>query len=162
MCVSLLALGFSHHKGLSFQIYELENSGLPQQGILPISARKTTTNAIHRCLEKTLSTVQGCKVYSQIYLKQVLNSIFADGSLIELSLNNHWLDGWASHSRQSVQWKRTKLHGWKSPKKLHRWVPRLLLYSSILCTPVCQYWVQNWKNLVRKIRDQRKNISVVP
>ena len=56
-CVSLLALGFTHHKGLSYQIFELEDSGLPQQGILPISARKTTTNAIHRCLEKTLSTV---------------------------------------------------------------------------------------------------------
>ena len=51
-CVSLLALGFTHHKGLSYQIFELEDSGLPQQGILPISARKTTTKANHRCLEK--------------------------------------------------------------------------------------------------------------
>ena len=51
-CVSLLALGFTHHKGFSYQIFELEDSGLPQQGILPISARKTTTKANHRCLEK--------------------------------------------------------------------------------------------------------------
>ena len=39
--LSLLALGFTHQKGLSNQIFELEDSGLPQQGILPISARKT-------------------------------------------------------------------------------------------------------------------------
>ena len=39
-CVSLLALGFTHHKGFSYQIIELEDSGLPQQGILPISAKK--------------------------------------------------------------------------------------------------------------------------
>ena len=45
------------HKGLSYQIFELEDSGLPQQGILPISARKTTTKATHKCLEKTLPTV---------------------------------------------------------------------------------------------------------
>ena len=55
MCISLLALGFTHHKGLSYQIFELEDSGLPQQGILPISARKTTTKAKHRCLEKDSS-----------------------------------------------------------------------------------------------------------
>ena len=51
-CVSLLALGFTHHKGLSYQIFELEDSGLPQQGILPISAKKAITMANHRCLEK--------------------------------------------------------------------------------------------------------------
>ena len=39
-------------KGLSFQIFELEDSGLQQQGILPISARKTITMANHRCLVK--------------------------------------------------------------------------------------------------------------
>ena len=50
--VSLLALGFTHHKGLSNRIFELEDSGLLQQSILPISARKTTTKAIQRCLEK--------------------------------------------------------------------------------------------------------------
>ena len=61
-CLSLLALGFTHQKGLSYQIFELEDSGLPQQGILPISARKTTTKAIHRCLEKTLSTVPAIKL----------------------------------------------------------------------------------------------------
>ena len=51
-CVSLLALGFTHQKGLSYQIFELEDSGLPQQGILPISATKTTTKANHRFLGK--------------------------------------------------------------------------------------------------------------
>ena len=50
--LSLLALGFTHQKGLSYQIFELEDSGLLQQGILPISARKTITMANHRCLEK--------------------------------------------------------------------------------------------------------------
>ena len=42
----------THHKGFSYQIFELEDSGLPQQGILPISARKTTTKVNHRSLEK--------------------------------------------------------------------------------------------------------------
>ena len=51
------AHSLTHYQDLSYQIFELEDSGLPQQGILPISARKTTTKAIHRCLEKTLSTV---------------------------------------------------------------------------------------------------------
>ena len=55
--LSLLALGFTHHKGFSYQIIELEDSGLPQQGILPISARKTITKATDVCLEKTLLTV---------------------------------------------------------------------------------------------------------
>ena len=50
--MSLLALGFTHQKGLFYQIFELEDSGLPQQSILPISARKTVTMANHRCLEK--------------------------------------------------------------------------------------------------------------
>ena len=48
-CLSLLALGFTHQKGLSYQIFELEDSGLPQQGILPISAKKNKNNG-HRCL----------------------------------------------------------------------------------------------------------------
>ena len=34
------AHSFTHQKGLSYQIIELEDSGLPQQGILPISAKK--------------------------------------------------------------------------------------------------------------------------
>ena len=38
--------------GLSYQIFELEDSGLPEQGILPISARKTITMATDVCLEK--------------------------------------------------------------------------------------------------------------
>ena len=42
----------THQKGFSYQIFEQEDSALPQQGILPISARKTTTKANHRCLEK--------------------------------------------------------------------------------------------------------------
>ena len=46
------AHSFIHHQDLSYQIFELEDSGLPQQGILPISARKTITKAYHRCLEK--------------------------------------------------------------------------------------------------------------
>ena len=46
------AHSFTHQKGLSYQIFELEDSGLPQQSILPISARKTITMANHRCLEK--------------------------------------------------------------------------------------------------------------
>ena len=39
------AHSFTHQKGLSYQIFELEDSGLPQQGILPISAKKTITMA---------------------------------------------------------------------------------------------------------------------
>ena len=39
-CLSLLKLGFTHQKGLYYQMFELEDSGLPQQGILPISAKK--------------------------------------------------------------------------------------------------------------------------
>ena len=50
--LSPLALGFTHQKGLSYQIFELEDSGLPQQGILPNSARKTITMSNHRYLEK--------------------------------------------------------------------------------------------------------------
>ena len=42
-------------------IFELEDSGLPQQGILPISARKTTTKVNHRCLEKdSFHCAQSC------------------------------------------------------------------------------------------------------
>ena len=41
--LALLALGFTHQKGLSYQIFEQEDSGLPQQGILPISAKKPIT-----------------------------------------------------------------------------------------------------------------------
>ena len=52
LSVSPLALGFTHEKDLSYEIFELEDSGLPQQGILPISARKTTTKANHGCLKK--------------------------------------------------------------------------------------------------------------
>ena len=37
------AQSFTHQKGLSYQIYELEDSGLPQQGILPISAKKISS-----------------------------------------------------------------------------------------------------------------------
>ena len=47
----------SVQKGLSYHIFELEDSGLPQQGILPISARKPITKTNHRVLKKTLSTV---------------------------------------------------------------------------------------------------------
>ena len=32
--------GLTHHKGLPYQIIEEEDSGLPQQGILPISAKQ--------------------------------------------------------------------------------------------------------------------------
>ena len=39
------AHNFTHQKGFSYQIFELEDSGLPQHGILTISARKTTTRA---------------------------------------------------------------------------------------------------------------------
>ena len=46
------AHSFTHQKGLSYQIFELEDSGLPQQGILPITARKTITMTIHRCFKK--------------------------------------------------------------------------------------------------------------
>ena len=52
------AHSFTHQKGLSYQIFELEDSGLPQQGILPISAKKTTTKAKHRVWKKTLLTVK--------------------------------------------------------------------------------------------------------
>ena len=58
-CLSLLALGFTHHKGLSYQIIELEDSGLPQQGILPISAKKRKTMATEVLGKKTLPTVPG-------------------------------------------------------------------------------------------------------
>ena len=34
------AHSFTHQKGLSYEIFEIEDSGLPQQGILPISAKK--------------------------------------------------------------------------------------------------------------------------
>ena len=34
------AHSFTHQKGLSYQIIEEEDSGLPQQGILPMSAKK--------------------------------------------------------------------------------------------------------------------------
>ena len=57
------AHSFTHQKGFSYQIFELEESALPQQGILPISARKTTTKANHRCLEKDsfhCERVRGC------------------------------------------------------------------------------------------------------
>ena len=37
-CLSLLALGFTHQEGLSYQIFELEDLALPQRGILLISA----------------------------------------------------------------------------------------------------------------------------
>ena len=57
-CVSRLALGFTHQKGLSYQIFELEDSGLPQQGILPISAKKHNNNG-HRIFGKrTLPNVE--------------------------------------------------------------------------------------------------------
>ena len=36
---SLLASGFTHYQDLSYQILQLEDLGLPQQGILPISAK---------------------------------------------------------------------------------------------------------------------------
>ena len=49
---------FTHQKGLPYQIFELEDSGLPpQQGILPISAKTTITKAKHRVWKKTLLTV---------------------------------------------------------------------------------------------------------
>ena len=51
-CLSLLVLGFTHQKGLSYHIFELEDSGLSQQGILPISARKTKTMDTDVCLKK--------------------------------------------------------------------------------------------------------------
>ena len=46
------AHSLTHYQDLSYQIFELEDSGLPKQGILPISARKTITMANRRCLEK--------------------------------------------------------------------------------------------------------------
>ena len=46
------ALSLTHYQDLSYRIFELEDLGLPQQGILLISARKTITMANHRCLEK--------------------------------------------------------------------------------------------------------------
>ena len=49
------AHSFTHQKGLSYHIFELEDSGLPQQGILHISARKTKTMATDVCLEKDSS-----------------------------------------------------------------------------------------------------------
>ena len=68
MCVGLLALGFTHHKGFPYQIIELEDSGLLQQGILPkgqdtISAsahfsQKRSTMATEVLGKKTLPTVQ--------------------------------------------------------------------------------------------------------
>ena len=38
------AHSFTHHKGLSFQIIELEDSGLPQQGILPAHFSQKNNN----------------------------------------------------------------------------------------------------------------------
>ena len=49
------AHSFTHSQGLPYQILEGEDSGLPQQGILPISAKKTITMANHRWLEKDFS-----------------------------------------------------------------------------------------------------------
>ena len=46
------AHSFTHQEGICYQIFELEDSGLPQQGILPISAKKTTTKATDVCFEK--------------------------------------------------------------------------------------------------------------
>ena len=42
------AHSFTHQEGLSYQIFGLEDSGLPQQGILPISAKKPNNG--HRSL----------------------------------------------------------------------------------------------------------------
>ena len=56
-CVSLLALGFTHQNGLSYQIFELEDSGLPQQGILPISAKKQQQGQPTEVWKKTIHTV---------------------------------------------------------------------------------------------------------
>ena len=39
------AHSFTHQKGLPYQIIQEEDSGLPQQGILPISAKNTITMA---------------------------------------------------------------------------------------------------------------------
>ena len=50
--LNLLALGITHQKGLSYLMFELEDLGLLQQGILPICARKTITMANRKCLEK--------------------------------------------------------------------------------------------------------------
>ena len=57
-CFSLLALGFTHQEGLSYQIFELEDSGLPQQGILPISAKKQQQRPQMFVWKKTVLTVQ--------------------------------------------------------------------------------------------------------
>ena len=46
----LLALGFTHSHGFPYQIKGGEYSGLPQQGILPISAKNKNNNNGHRCL----------------------------------------------------------------------------------------------------------------
>ena len=53
------ALSLTHYQDLSYRIFELEDLGLPQQGILPISAKKIITKAKHRVWKKTLLTVQG-------------------------------------------------------------------------------------------------------
>ena len=88
-CLSLLALGFTHQKGLSYQIFELEDSGLPQQGILPISARKTTTKAIHRCLEKTLSTVKWRQLSPNVsWHSEQIHEIFFPTSTVPLARIN--------------------------------------------------------------------------
>ena len=39
------AHSFTHQKGLSYQIIDLEDSGLPQQGILPITAKNSNSEA---------------------------------------------------------------------------------------------------------------------
>ena len=57
----LLALGFTHSHGFPYQIIGGEYSGLPQQGILPISAKNKNNNNGHRCLfGKRLSSLCGC------------------------------------------------------------------------------------------------------
>ena len=52
-----------------YQIFELEDSALPQQGILPISATKTTTKANHRFLGKDFFPLCSCSFCT---LRQIL------------------------------------------------------------------------------------------
>ena len=87
------AHSFTHKKGFSYQIIEEEYLGLPQQGILPISAKKTITMAIEVLGKKTLPNVHCVAlVYLQFHgwTKQV-GAIFISlfkNIFIDLKLGN--------------------------------------------------------------------------
>ena len=65
------AHSFTHQKVLSYQIFEQEDSGLPEQGILPISARKTITMATDVCLGKD-------SPHCALPIRQTVFSMFSD------------------------------------------------------------------------------------